>query len=61
MAEKRAGGGAVAAIDHIYSQFPAFTDIFDEETFYVFAFCFTCITILAAVIASRFIKIKEMD
>jgi len=60
MTNKR-GGGAVEAIDHLYSQFPAFTDIFDEESFYLFAFCFTCVTILVAVIASRYIKIKEME
>jgi len=52
------GGGALEAVNQIYDQFPAFTDIFDEETFYIFAFCFTCATILVAFIASRFITIK---
>ena len=55
------GGGALDAINHIYEQFPAFTDIFDEETFYIFAFVFTCTTILAAFIASRFITIKPSE
>jgi len=52
------GGGALEAVNQIYDQFPAFTDIFDEETFYIFAFCFTAATIFVAFIASRFITIK---
>jgi large subunit ribosomal protein L53 len=55
------GGGALDAINHIYEQFPAFTDVFDEETFYLFAFAFTCTTVLLAVIASRFITIKPSE
>jgi len=52
------GGGALEAVNHLYEQFPAFTDVFDEETFYIFAFCFACTVVLAACIASRFITIK---
>jgi len=52
---------AVQAINNIYGEFPAFTDIFDEETFYIFAACFTLCTLIAAVVASKFITIKEAD
>lgn len=48
-------------VNKVYDQFPAFTDVFDEETWYIFAAVFTGATILAAVIASRFIKLKNLD
>ena len=40
-------------IDKIYDKTPGFDDLFDEETFYVFAACFTLLTCLAAFVASR--------
>jgi len=40
---------------------PYFTDVFDEETFYIFAGCFVLGTILLAFILSRFITIKEVE
>ena len=48
-------------VQHMSSYLPKFTDIFDEETFYIFVFCLVCITILAAFIASRFITLKDAD
>lgn len=48
-------------VNKVYDQFPAFTDVFDEETWYIFAFMFTATTILVAVIASRYITLKNMD
>lgn len=39
--------------------FPAFQDIFDEESFYIFAFCLTIGSFIAAFLASRYIKIKD--
>lgn len=53
--------GALDVIDRIYQEIPAFTDIFTEESFYTFAFCFVCCTILAAFILSRFITIKPVE
>jgi hypothetical protein len=47
------------AIDDFYNQLPSFEQVFDEETFYLFAFGFTCCTILTAFILSRFITLKE--
>jgi hypothetical protein len=48
-------------IDTLYSHVPAFTDIFDEETWYIFVTCFVAITILVVFILSRFITIKPID
>lgn len=45
----------------VYDQLPAFVDIFDEETFYVFVIFFTIGTFLVAFILSRFITIKPVD
>ncbi len=60
MAVDRANA-AIQAVNNIYDQFPAFTDIFDEETFYIFAACLTIVAIILAVVASRFITIKENE
>jgi len=38
---------------------PAFTDFFDEESFYIFVFFLVIFVILGAVIASRHIKIHD--
>jgi len=45
-------------IDMLYEQVPAFTDIFDEETWYVFVVCFVFTTIVVVFIASRFITLR---
>ena len=41
------------------SVLPSFEDVFDEESFYIFAFFFTVVTCIGAFIASRFIKLKD--
>jgi len=48
-------------IDMLYSQVPAFTDVFDEESWYVFVICFVGGTFLVAFILSRFITIKPVE
>ena len=48
-------------IDKYYEQAPGFQDVFDEETFYIFAAVFTLATCLAAFVASRYITIKCRD
>lgn len=53
--------GTLEVIERIYKDMPAFTDVFTEETFYIFAACFVACTILLAFILSRFIKIKPVD
>ncbi|GAU88148.1 hypothetical protein RvY_00896 [Ramazzottius varieornatus] len=48
----------LALANHIYGKIPAFTDIFDEETFYITAVFVVLGSILVAVILSRFVKLK---
>lgn len=47
--------------DHLYSKIPAFNDVFDEETFYVFAIFVVVGSFFMAFILSRFIKLKPPD
>jgi len=56
------GGRAVMElIDKYYENTPGFQDVFDEETFYIFAAVFTLATCLLGFLASRYIKIKCKD
>lgn len=48
-------------LSRTYSELPAFTDIFDEEGFYLAFIGLTLVTILVAFIASRFITLKDAD
>lgn len=48
-------------IEHVYSQIPAFTDVFTEETFYMTVICFVLSTIVIVFVLSRFITIKPVD
>ena len=51
--------GTIVAFDHFYSWFPSFLDMFpDEEAFVNFYFGFVIVTIVLAIVASRYIKIK---
>jgi len=56
-----AGRAVMGFIDKFYEQTPSFEDVFDEETFYVFAGVFTLVVILAAFVASRHITIKNKE
>ena len=47
--------------NRLYSNVPYFTDVFDEETFYVFAFFFVIGSFALAFLLSRFIKVEECD
>ena len=53
--------GSLKMIENIYSQAPSFTDIFDEDTFYIFVTFFVAGVIVLTFIASRFITIKPVD
>jgi len=44
-----------------YSDLPAFSDVFDEESFYLAFIGLTLLSVLVAFVASRFIKLKEAD
>jgi len=48
-------------LDHFYNWCPAFTDVFDEESWYIFVVCFVAGTILVAFILSRYITIKAVE
>ena len=60
-AKGHAGRAVMEVIDRYYEQTPGFQDVFDEETFYIFAAVFTLATCLAAFVASRYITIKQKD
>lgn len=38
---------------------PSFTDVFDEETFYIAAFVLIIVAIIAAFVVSRYVTIKD--
>ena len=38
---------------------PKFTDLFDEETFYIFAILVVLASIVAVIVLSRYVKIKD--
>lgn len=48
-------------LNRAYSDLPAFADVFDEEGFYVAFIGLTIVTVLVAVVASRFITIRESE
>lgn len=48
-------------IDHVYKHVPAFTDIFDEETWYIFVFWFVFCTIIVFIILAKFIKLNPSE
>lgn len=57
----RSNKGNLNVVEEIYNQIPAFTDIFSEDTFYMFVVIFVLSTILVAFILSRFITIKSVE
>lgn len=59
--QKIKGGGHVDFIDQIYSTMPSFTDVFTEETFYIFVIGFVLSTVLFAFVISRFVTLKPVE
>lgn len=53
--------GSMDVIEKLYREMPAFTDVFTEETFYIFVGCFVATTLVLVFIASRFVKIKPIE
>lgn len=51
----------MSIVNKVYDSVPAFTDLFDEDTWYIFAACFTLATILVTFIASRYITLKPLE
>jgi len=56
-----AGRAVMSIIDKYYEESPGFQDIFDEDSFYIFAAVFTLATCLMGFVASRYIKLKCKD
>lgn len=48
-------------LNKAYSDLPAFVDIFDEEGFYLAFIGLVIVTVLVAVVASRFVTLREAD
>lgn len=61
MSDKIKKRGSMDVIEKLYREMPAFTDVFTEETFYVFVFGFVATTLVLVFIASRFVKIKPIE
>lgn len=51
----------LSIVNKVYDSVPAFTDVFDEDTWYIFVACFTAATVIVTVIASRFITLKPVE
>jgi hypothetical protein len=51
----------MSLLQKLYHKIPAFDELFDEQTFYVFALLFTLSSILFVIIISRFVKLKEVN
>jgi len=48
-------------ITQLSERLPSFTDVFDEESFYIFVFFFVIATICVAIFLSRRIELKDGD
>jgi len=59
MKEKKATKAVMKLVDKFYDHVPAFTDVFDEESFYLFAAVITAVTCIAGFLASRYITVKD--
>lgn len=58
---KKGNKASVEIFRKVTQSLPHFTDIFDEESFYIFAIVFVICTIVVAFLLSRKITIKEHD
>lgn len=53
--------GNMHVVEELYSNIPAFTDVFSEDTFYITVVCFVLSTIIVVFFLSRFITLKPVD
>lgn len=51
----------MAVIANLYNEIPTFSDVFTEESFYVFVFFFVLFTVLMVFVISRFVTIKPVE
>jgi len=62
MSRKYNKGDAEAEIvNRLSGSLPAFGDLFDEETFYIFAIAIVLVCIVGACVAARFVNLKDAD
>ena len=55
----KASKAVMGAMDKLYDQIPGFEDVFTETSFYIFAAVFTFISFGVAILASKYIKLKD--
>lgn len=58
---KHNDGHSMKFVDIVYRNMPAFTDIFDEEAWYIFVTCFIALTTIVFIFLCRFVKLKPVD
>ncbi|KAH3885176.1 hypothetical protein DPMN_009167 [Dreissena polymorpha] len=46
-------------VHHLSKHIPAFQDVFDEESFYIFAFFVVVVTIIGAYFLSKRVELKD--
>lgn len=46
-------------VEHVSRWIPKFQDVFDEETFYIFIIVLVVVSIIAAIVLSRFYTIRD--
>lgn len=61
MSYSRGYQASMQLFSRMYGNVPFFSEIFDEETFYLFAILFVAGSFLLAFVLSRFIRLKEVD
>lgn len=61
MVKNTKDGYNVKLIETLYNQIPAFTDVFDEDSFYTFVLCFVAGTFVLVFIISRFVVLRPVD
>ena len=59
MAGYKKGTAEKEMIQRLSAYVPKFNEIFDEETFYIFAFIIVLCSIIAVIVLSRYVKIKD--
>jgi large subunit ribosomal protein L53 len=52
---------SVQLFSKLYGNVPAFVDVFDEESFYIFSAAILVVSIIVAIVLSRYVTIKETD
>jgi hypothetical protein len=46
-------------VERVSQWIPRFQEVFDEESFYIFVFALILVSLIAAIVMSKFFKIKD--